>query len=32
MEGSKDSDASLAPNKNLSEILPSCGWALGQVT
>jgi len=28
----KDLDSSLASSKNLSEILPSCGWAQGQVT
>jgi len=29
---SKDSDYSLVSNKNLSEILPSNGWAQGQAT
>jgi len=28
----KDLDSSLVPNKNFSEILPSYGWAWGQVT
>jgi len=32
IKGLKDLDSSLVSNKNLSEILPSSGWALGQVT
>jgi len=32
IKGSKDSDSSIVSNENLSEILPSSGWALGQVT
>ena len=28
----QDSNFSLVSNKNLSEILPSSGWALGQIT
>jgi len=32
MKGSKDSDSSLVSNENLSEILASSSWALGQVT
>jgi len=31
IKGSKDSDSSLLSNENLSKILPSRGWALGQV-
>jgi len=32
IEGSKDSDSSLVSNENLSKILLSSGWALGQAT
>jgi len=32
VKGSKDSDSSLVSNENLSKILPSCVWALDQVT
>jgi len=32
MKGSEDSDYSLVSNKNLSKILPSRDWAVGQVT
>jgi len=31
IKGLKDSDSSLVPNENLSEILLSSVWALGQV-